>query len=91
MMLLRGHLVSVHRLHLPLRHRLTASLLHLGAGRSPMIDKRMLLAAIGHNLSHVHAVLEDRGLLRHRRIHMDVSRAHKLVRIDEGVAGGAEA
>lgn len=91
MLLPRRHLVRVHALHLPLRHRQTTGLLHLGAGRPSLLDKRMAFAMAGHDLSHVHAVLEDRGLPRRRRIDMDVARTYKLVCIDEDVAGGAEA
>jgi len=85
------HLVGVHCLHLPLGHRPTTGLLHLTTGWSPLVDKRMAPAVAGHDLRHIHAVLEDRGLPRHRRINVDVRRAHKLVRVDESVAGRAEA
>ena len=85
------HLLGMHPLHLPLRHGATAGLLHLGAGRSSMIGKSMTLASAGDDLCHIHAVLKDRGLPRHRRIHIDIARTHKLVRVDESVAVGAEA
>lgn len=91
MLLPRWHLVGVHGLHLPLGHRLTTGLLHLGARWPSLMDKRMPTAVAGHDLRHIHAVLEDRGLPSHGRIDVDVGRAHKLGRVDEGVAGGAEA
>ncbi|MDB6003153.1 MAG: hypothetical protein JWR15_140 [Prosthecobacter sp.] len=93
LLLLRWLLVSVHRLHLTLRHRPATRLLHLASGRATLIDKVMPMAmtTTGHDLRHVHAVLKDRGLLRHRCIHTDVAGTHKLVRVDEGVAGRAKA
>jgi hypothetical protein len=91
MLRVHRHLLGVHRLHLPLRYRLAAGLLDLRAGRSSMMGKRMTLASAGNDLRHIHAVLEDRGLPRHRRIDIDVTRTHKLVRVDEGVAVRAEA
>ena len=91
MLLLRRHLVSVHRLYLPLGHGLTAGLLHLGAGWSSLVDKRMLPAVAGHDLRHVHAVLVNRGLPHDRRIDIDIAPAHELVGVDKGVAGRAEA
>ncbi len=91
MLRVRRHLLGVHRLHLALWYRAAAGLLDLRAGRSSMMSKSMTLASAGNDLRHIHAVLEDRGLPRHRRIDIDVTRTHKLVRVDEGVAVWPEA
>ncbi len=86
-----GNLVCLHRLHLPLRHRMAAGLLHLGPGRATLLHKGVVMAAAGHDLGHVHALAVDRGALRHRSIDADVGGADKLRDGDEDVAGWAEA
>ena len=88
---LRRHLPGMQPLHRALGNLPLAGMFHLRAGWPALLDKRMPVPAAGHDLRHVHAALENPGLLGHRGTGVDVARTHKQVNVDEDVAGRAKA